>query len=82
MLAYAEARGFPSLVVDGYTIHGDLAGWLTAAAQFARTPAIARATRLLHALDGAGDPATPTHDTTLRNGDAGCAPSQLVLLEG
>ena len=81
MLAYAEARGFPALVVDGYTIHGDLAGWLTAAAQLAGTPAIARATRLLHALDGAGDPATPTPNTQ-RNGDAGCAPSQLQLLEG
>jgi len=82
MLAYAEARGFPALEVDGYRIHGDLAGWLTAAAQLAGTPAVLTATRLLHALDGAGDPATPTHNTTLRNGDAGSAPSQLSLLEG
>ena len=81
MLAYAEARGFPALVVDGYTIHGDMAGWLTAAQQLAGTPAVARATRLLHALDGAGDPATPTHNTTLRNGDAGLTPSQLSFEE-
>jgi DNA-binding transcriptional ArsR family regulator len=81
MLAYAEARGFPALVVDGYTIHGDMAGWLTAAQQLAGTPAIALATRLLHALDGAGDPATPTHNTLLRNGDASLTPSQLSLME-
>jgi DNA-binding transcriptional ArsR family regulator len=82
MLAYAEARGFPALVVDGYTIHGDLAGWLTAAGQLAGTPAIALATRLLHALDAGGTPHAPTHNTTLRNGDASMTPSQLQLLEG
>jgi DNA-binding transcriptional ArsR family regulator len=82
MLAYAEARGFPALVVDGYTIHGDMAGWLTAAQQLAGTPAIALATRLLHALDASGTPHAPTHNTTLRNGDAGATPSQLPLLEG
>ena len=81
MLAYAEARGFPALVVDGYTIHGDMAGWLTAAQQLAGTPAVLTATRLLHALDGAGDPATPTRNTTLRNGDASRTPSQLSLEE-
>ena len=81
MLAYAEARSFPSLVVDGYTIHGDMAGWLTAAQQLAGTPAVLTATRLLHALDGAGDPATPTRNTTLRNGDASRTPSQLSLEE-
>jgi hypothetical protein len=44
MLAYAEARGFPALTLTeyGYTIHGDMAGWLTAAQQLAGTPAIAR----------------------------------------
>jgi hypothetical protein len=78
MLAYAEARGFPALVVDGYTIHGDLAGWLTAAQQLAGTPAIALATRLLHALDTVGTPTAPTHNTTLRNGDASLTPSQLT----
>jgi hypothetical protein len=82
MLAYAEARGFPALVVDGYTIHGDMAGWLTAAQQLAGTPAIALATRLLHALDAGGTPHAPTHNTLLRNGDAGATPSQLPLLEG
>jgi len=82
MLAYAEARGFPALVVDGYTIHGDLAGWLTAAGQLAGTPAIALATRLLHALDAGGVPHAPTHNTLLRNGDAGATPSQLSLMEG
>jgi DNA-binding transcriptional ArsR family regulator len=82
MLAYAEARGFPALVVDGYTIHGDLAGWLTAAGQLAGTPAIALATRLLHALDAGGTPHAPTHNTLLRNGDASMTPSQLQLLEG
>jgi KaiC/GvpD/RAD55 family RecA-like ATPase len=82
MLAFAEARGFPSLVVDGYTIHGDMAGWLTAAGQLAGTPAIALATRLLHALDAGGTPHAPTHNTRLRNGDAGATPSQLSLMEG
>jgi DNA-binding transcriptional ArsR family regulator len=82
MLAYAEARGFPALVVDGYTIHGDMAGWLTAAQQLAGTPAIALATRLLHALDASGTPHAPTHNTLLRNGDAGATPSQLSLMEG
>jgi DNA-binding transcriptional ArsR family regulator len=81
MLAYAEARGFPSLVVDGYTIHGDMAGWLTAAQQLAGTPAIALATRLLHALDASGTPHAPTHNTLLRNGDASLTPSQLSLEE-
>jgi hypothetical protein len=82
MLAYAEARGFPALVVDGYTIHGDMAGWLTAAQQLAGTPAVRTATRLLHALDASGVPHAPTHNTLLRNGDASMTPSQLQLLEG
>jgi len=82
MLAYAEARGFPALVVDGYTIHGDLAGWLTAAGQLAGKPAVRTATRLLHALDTVGTPTAPTtHNTLLRNGDAGATPSQLSLME-
>jgi DNA-binding transcriptional ArsR family regulator len=82
MLAFAEARGFPALVVDGYTIHGDLAGWLTAAGQLAGKPAVRTATRLLHALDAGGVPHAPTHNTLLRNGDASLTPSQLQLLEG
>jgi hypothetical protein len=82
MLAYAEARGFPALEVDGYTIRGDMAGWLTAAQQLAGTPAIALATRLLHALDAGGTPHAPTHNTLLRNGDAGATPLQLSLMEG
>jgi hypothetical protein len=82
MLAYAEARGFPALVVDGYTIHGDMAGWLRAAQQLAGTPAVLTATRLLHALDASGTPHAPTHNTTLRNGNAGATPLQLQLLEG
>ena len=81
MLAYAEARGFPSLEVDGYRIRGDMAGWLTAAGQLAGTPAIALATRLLHALDASGVPHAPTHNTTLRNGNAGATPLQLSLME-
>jgi hypothetical protein len=82
MLAFAEARGFPALVVDGYTIHGDLAGWLTAAGQLAGKPAVRTATRLLHALDTVGTPTAPTtHNTTLRNGDAGATPLQLSLME-
>jgi DNA-binding transcriptional ArsR family regulator len=81
MLAYAEARGFPALEVDGYRIHGDMAGWLTAAQQLAGTPAVRTATRLLHALDASGVPHAPT-PTTHTSGDAGCAPSQLPLLEG
>jgi hypothetical protein len=81
MLAYAEARGFPALVVDGYTIHGDLAGWLTAAGQLAGKPAVRTATRLLHALDAGGTPHAPTHNTLLRNGNAGATPLQLSLME-
>jgi DNA-binding transcriptional ArsR family regulator len=81
MLAYAEARGFPALVVDGYTIHGDMAGWLRAAQQLAGTPAVLTATRMLHTLDAGGIPLAPT-PTTHTSGDAGCAPSQLPLLEG
>jgi DNA-binding transcriptional ArsR family regulator len=81
MLAFAEARGFPALVVDGYTIHGDLAGWLTAAGQLAGKPAVRTATRMLHALDAGGVPHAPTHNTLLRNGDAGLTPSQLSLME-
>jgi DNA-binding transcriptional ArsR family regulator len=81
MLAFAEARGFPALVVDGYTIHGDLAGWLTAAGQLAGKPAVRTATRLLHALDAGGVPHAPTHNTLLRNGDASMTPSQLSLME-
>ena len=82
MLASAEARGFPALEVNGYRIRGDMAGWLTAAGQLAGTPAIALATRLLHALDAGGTPHAPTHNTTLRNGKAGATPLQLQLLEG
>jgi hypothetical protein len=84
MLAYAEARGFPALTLTeyGYTIRGDMAGWLTAAQQLAGTPAIALATRLLQALDASGTPHAPTHNTLLRNGDAGATPLQLQLLEG
>jgi DNA-binding transcriptional ArsR family regulator len=82
MLAFAEARGFPALVVDGYTIHGDLAGWLTAAGQLAGKPAVRTATRLLHALDAGGTPHALAHNTRLRNGDASMTPSQLQLLEG
>ena len=82
MLAYAEARGFPSLEVDGYTIRGDMAGWIQAAKDLRGLPAVALATRLLHALDAGGTPHAPTHNTLLRNGDAGATPSQLQLLEG
>jgi hypothetical protein len=83
MLAYAEARGFPALTLTeyGYTIHGDMAGWLTAAQQLAGTPAVRTATRLLHALDASGTPHAPTHNTTLRNGDASLTPSQLTIEE-
>jgi hypothetical protein len=83
MLAFAEARNFPQLTLTeyGYTIHGDLLGWLTAAEQLAGTPAIARATRMLHALDASGTPHAPTRNTTLRNGDASRTPSQLSLEE-
>ena len=80
MLAYAEARGFPALVVDGYTIHGDMAGWLTAAQQLAGTPAVRTATRLLHALDASGIPLAPT-PTTHTSGDASRTPSQRSLEE-
>jgi DNA-binding transcriptional ArsR family regulator len=81
MLAYAEARSFPSLVVDGYTIRGDMAGWLTAAQQLAGTSAVLTATRLLHALDAGGVPHAPTTHITRRNGDASRTPSQLSLEE-
>jgi DNA-binding transcriptional ArsR family regulator len=83
MLAYAEARNFPPLTLTeyGYTIHGDMASWLTAAEQLAGTPAIALATRMLHALDAGGTPHAPTHNTLLHNGDASLTPSQLSLEE-
>ena len=81
MLAYAEARGFPSLEVDGYTIRGDMAGWIQAAKDLRGLPAVARATRLLHALDASGIPHAPTHNTRLHNGDASLTPSQLSLEE-
>jgi len=81
MLAYAEARGFPSLEVDGYTIRGDMAGWIQAAKDLRGLPAVALATRLLHALDASGTPHAPTHNTLLRNGDAGATPSQLTIEE-
>jgi DNA-binding transcriptional ArsR family regulator len=81
MLAYAEARSFPSLVVDGYTIRGDMAGWIQAAKDLRGLPAVALATSLLQALDASGVPHAPTHNTTLRNGDASLTPSQLSLEE-
>jgi len=82
MLAYAEARGFPSLEVDGYTIRGDMAGWIQAAKDLRGLPAVALATRLLQALDTVGTPTAPTtHNTLLRNGDASMTPSQLTIEE-
>jgi len=83
MLAYAEARNFPPLTLTeyGYTIHGDMAGWLTAAQQLAGTPAIALATRLLHALDASGTPHAPTHNNQLQDADASLTPAQLSLEE-
>jgi hypothetical protein len=83
MLAFAEARGFPALEVDGYTIRGDMAGWIQAAKDLRGLPAVALATSLLQALDTVGTPTAPTtHNTLLRNGDAGATPSQLSLMEG
>jgi len=82
MLAFAEAWGFPSLEVDGYTIRGDMAGWIQAAKDLRGLPAVALATRLLHAMDAGGTPHAPTtRNTTLRNGDASMTPSQLSLEE-
>jgi hypothetical protein len=81
MLAYAEARGFPSLEVDGYTIRGDMEGWRQAAKDLRGLPAVALATRMLHALDASGTPHAPTHNTLLHNGDASRTPSQLSLEE-
>ena len=51
MLAYAEANNFPDLTLTeyGYTIRGDMAGWITAAQLMAGTPAVQLATRMLHA---------------------------------
>ena len=81
MLAFAEARGFPALEVDGYTIRGDMAGWIQAAKDLIGLPAVALATRMLHALDASGTPHAPTHNTLLHNGDASRTPSQLSLEE-
>jgi DNA-binding transcriptional ArsR family regulator len=83
MLAYAEARNFPPLTLTeyGYTIHGDMAGWIQAAKDLRGLPAVALATRMLHALDASGTPHAPTHNTLLRNGDASRTPSQLSLEE-
>jgi hypothetical protein len=49
MLAYAEANNFPELTLTeyGYTIRGDMAGWITAAQLMAGTPAVQLATRML-----------------------------------
>ena len=81
MLAHAEARNYPELVLTdyGYTIHGDMAGWLTAAKLMAGTPAVLLATRMLLALDVGGTPPAPTDNTTQHN--AGDTPLQHTLLE-
>jgi hypothetical protein len=81
MLAHAEARNYPELVLTeyGYTIHGDMAGWLTAAKLMAGTPAVRLATRMLLALDVGGTPPAPTDNTTQHN--AGDTPLQYTLLE-
>jgi len=52
MLAHAEANNFPELTLTeyGYTISGDIVGWLTAAQLMAGTPAVPLTTRLLIAL--------------------------------
>jgi hypothetical protein len=83
LLAFAEARGFPSLTLPeyGYTIQAGRDGWLNALPDIAGTPAVATATRLLQALDTAGEPVVP-EPNTLTNGDAGSTPSQLSLMEG
>ena len=49
MLAYAEANNFPELTLTeyGYTIRGDMAGWITAAQLMAGTPAVPLTTRML-----------------------------------
>jgi hypothetical protein len=81
MLAHAEARNYPELVLTeySYTIHGDMAGWITAAKLMAGTPAVLLATRMLLALDAGGTPLAPTDNTTQRN--AGDTPLQYTLLE-
>jgi len=83
MLAFAEARNFPPLTLTeyGYTIHGDMSGWLTAAQQLAGTPAVLTATRLLQVSDTVGTPTAPTPHTTLQRDDAGATPSQLSFEE-
>jgi len=83
LLAFAEARGFPSLTISeyGYTIQAGRDGWLHALPDIAGTPAVATATRLLQKLDTAGEPVVPA--TPYTNGDAGLTPSQqLSLMEG
>jgi len=52
MLAYAEACEYPELALEdyNYTIHGDMAGWITAAKLMCGTPAVALTTRMLHTL--------------------------------
>ena len=49
MLAYAEACNYPELTLEdyNYTIHGDMAGWITAAKLMCGTPAVALTTELL-----------------------------------
>jgi len=83
LLAFAEARGFPSLTLPeyGYTIQAGQKGWLNALPDIAGTPAVATATRLLQELDATGEPVAPAPTRT--NGDAGFTPSQqLSFLEG
>jgi hypothetical protein len=49
MLAYAELNHYPELTLTdyNYTIHGDMAGWITAAKLMCGTPAVALTTQLL-----------------------------------
>ncbi|BCW96983.1 MAG: hypothetical protein WHS44_05560 [Fimbriimonadales bacterium] len=70
MLAFAEAANFPSLTLPeyGYTIQGDLDGWLRAAQQLAGTPAVRLTTRLLQGLRKAGSPALADESTPLGDG--------------
>jgi DNA-binding transcriptional ArsR family regulator len=81
LLAFAEARGFPPLIIPewNYTIRAGQEGWLNALPDIASTPAVALATRLLQSLDAAGSPDAPA--PTFTNGNAGLTPLQFTLIQ-
>ena len=65
LLAYAEARRFPSLTLPayGYTIQAGRDSWLAALPDIAGTPAVAMATRQLQPFDSRRERQKQPHHT-------------------